>query len=106
MIEIRQFVRYPFELPVKLETMEIDRKAVLHLETKDISASGTFIPTLMSFPEGAKVKLDFTLPSNSLTTFKDVENLKGCIGRVVRSESQGIAIQFDKEYQIESLKAL
>ena len=106
MIEIRQFVRYPFALPVKLETIKLAKKELFDLVTRDISASGTFIPALTSFPEGTRVKLDFTLPINNLTKFRDIEKLKSCTGRVVRSESQGIAIQFDKGYQIESLKAL
>lgn len=48
----------------------------------------------------------FTLPSDNFEEFKDIKSLKGCSGRMVRSDSHGIAIQFDKECQIEGLKVL
>ena len=106
MKERRQYERFTIPLPVRLETIEIGRKKVLDLETRDISASGTFITTLTSFPEGTRFILDFTIPSDSIKEFKDIESLKGCTGSIVRYTPHGMAIQFDRECQIESLKAL
>ena len=106
MNERRQYERFPFPLPVRLEAITTGRKEVLDLETKDISASGTFIPTLTSFPEGTRFILDFTIPSDNLYKLKDIKSLKDCEGSMVRSTSHGLAIQFDKKYQIKSLKAL
>jgi hypothetical protein len=106
MKERRQYERFTIPLPVRLETIEIGRKKVLDLETRDISASGTFITTLTSFPEGTRFILDFTIPSDSIKELKDIKSLKGCKGSMVRSISHGMAIQFDRECQIESLKAL
>jgi hypothetical protein len=103
MIETRRFIRYPLPLPVRLETIELDNKEVLDLETRDISASGTFIPTLKSFPEGTRFNLDFTIPGDSIDKFKYIKSLKGCTGTVVRSTSKGIAIHFDKDSYIMSL---
>lgn len=95
------------ELPVRLKAMNAGRKImVLDLTTRDISYSGTFIPTLTSFPEGTWFIMDFTLPSDNLKEFKDIKSLEGCAGTMVRSDPHGIAIQFDKECQIEGLKAL
>jgi hypothetical protein len=105
MIERRQFGRIPFPFPVRLETMTTNGKKVFDLETKDISACGTFIPTLTSFPEGTRFILDLTFPSNYLT-FQDVKVLKGYIGSLIRSTPHGIAIQFDREYQMENFKVL
>jgi len=102
----RQYERFTIPLPVRLETIELGRKKVLDLETRDISASGTFITTLTSFPEGTRFILDFTIPSDSIKGLKGVKNLKGCTGSMVRSTPHGMAIQFDRECQIESLKAL
>ena len=79
---------------------------VLDLKAKDISYSGTFIPTLTSFPEGTRFILDFTIPSDNLKEFKDIKSLEGCAGRMVRSDPHGIAIQFDRECQIHALKDL
>ena len=77
---------------------------MLDLETRDISASGTFINTLTFFPEGTRFILDFTIPSDSIEELKEVKRLRGCTGRRVRSTSKGVAIQFDRDSQIESLK--
>jgi PilZ domain len=105
MLERRQYGRFPFPFPVRLETITTNGKKVLDLVTKDISACGTFIPTLMSFPEGTRFNLDLTFPSNH-QPLQDVKVLKGYIGSLVRSTPHGIAIQFDRECQMENFKAL
>ena len=43
MKERRQYERFMFALPVRIETMMTGRKKVLDLATRDISVSGTFI---------------------------------------------------------------
>ena len=106
MKERRQYERFTIPLPVRLETITLGRKEVLDFETRDISASGIFITTLRSFPEGTRFILDFTIPSDNIKKFKGVKSLKGCTGSMVRSTPHGMAIQFDRECQIESLKAL
>jgi hypothetical protein len=106
MKEKRQYERFILPLPVRLETIELGRKKVLDLNTRDLSASGTFIITLTSFPEETRFVLDFTIPINSIKRLKDVKSLKGYTGSMVRSTPHGIAIHFDRECQIESLKAL
>ena len=106
MKERRQYARFNISLPVRLEAFALDTKKVLDLDTRDISFSGVFINTLTSFPEGTRFILDFTLPIDNLKEFKDIKSLKDCAGSMVRSDSNGIAIQFDKECQIQGLKAL
>ncbi len=102
----RQYERFTLPLPVRIEAITSGRKKVLDLETRDISASGTFITILTSFPEGTRFILDFTIPSDSIKGLKDVKSLRGCTGSIVRSAPHGMAIHFDRECQIESLKAL
>ena len=106
MKEQRQYERFTFPLPVRIEAITSGRKKVVDLETRNLSASGTFITTLTSFPEGTRFILDFTTPSDSIKGLKDVKSLKGCTGSMVRSTPHGMAIHFDRECQIESLKAL
>ena len=106
MKEKRQYNRVTIPIPVRLETMTTNGKKVLDLETKNISASGTFIPTLTSFPEGTQFILDFTIMTDIIKIYNDVKMLNGFTGSMVRSTPHGLAIQFDKECQIESLKAL
>ena len=106
MKERRQYERFMFALPVRIETMMTGRKKVLDLATRDISVSGTFITTLTSFPERTRFILDFTLPSDSIKGLKKAKSLKGYTGSMVRSTPHGMAINFDRECQIEGLKAL
>jgi hypothetical protein len=106
MKERRQFARLNIPLPVRLESITSDKKEVLDLETRDISYSGAFIRTLTSFPKGTRFVLDFTIPTDNLKKFKDLTSLKACTGRLVRSAPDGLAIQFNRECQIEGLKAL
>ncbi|MCW9066463.1 MAG: PilZ domain-containing protein [Ignavibacteriaceae bacterium] len=106
MKERRQYERFSFPLPVRLKAMTTGRKKVIDLYSKDISASGTFITTLMSFPEGTQFLLNFIIPIERIKELKDMKSLKGYTGSMVRSTTHGIAIQFDNECQIESLKNL
>jgi hypothetical protein len=102
MKERRQYERFKIPLPVRIEATT-GTKRVLDLETRDISASGTFINTLTFFPEETRFILDFTIPSDSIEEFKYVKRLRGCTGRRVRSTSKGVAIQFDRDCYIMTL---
>jgi hypothetical protein len=104
MKERRQYERFSFPLPVRLKAMTTGRTKVIDLYTRDISTSGTFITTLTSFPEGTQFILDFTIPSNSIKELKDVKSLKSCTGSMVRSTLHGMAIHFDRECHIMSLR--
>ena len=106
MKERRLYKRFPARFFLKLEAIASTRKRVLDLATRDISASGTFIITPMYFLEGTRFFLDFTIPSESIKGLKDVKSLRGYTGSMVRSTPYGIAINFDRECQIEVLKAL
>jgi hypothetical protein len=104
--ERRQYERYIFPLHVRLESMTTSRKMILDLYTKDVSASGTFITTLTSFPKGTRFILDFAIPRDIIEKLNGVRRLNGYTGSMVRSTSSGMAIHFDRECQIESLKVL
>lgn len=106
MTERRQYERLSYPFPVRLETMFAYKRKVLDLVTKNISASGTFILSSESFPEGTRFVMSFTFPSNKIQKLKTLKRLNGCIGSLVRSTPDGIAIQFDRECQMECLKIL
>jgi hypothetical protein len=106
MKERRQHERFIFRLPVRLESMTTGRKEVFDLATRDISASGTFVTTLTSFPEGTRFNLDFTIPRNTIEKLDGVGSMSRYTGSMVRSTPHGMVIQFDKDSQIESLKGL
>ena len=106
MTERRQYERLFYPFPVRLETMFAYEKQVLDLVTRDISASGTFIPTSASFPKGTRFVMGFTFPSKEIHKPKTLKRVNGCIGTLVRSTPYGIAIQFERECQMECLKIL
>jgi hypothetical protein len=104
MKERRQYERLSYPFPVRLETLFADEKIFLDLVTRDISASGTFIPTLISFQEGTMFFMSFTFPSKKIQILKRLKELNGCIGNLVRLAPDGVAIKFDIECQWEYLK--
>ena len=106
MIERRQYARLSYPFLVRLETLFADDKIFLDLVTRDISASGTFIPTLISFQEGTMFFMSFTFSSKKFLMLKSVKELNGCIGSLIRSTPDGIAIKFDIKCQLECLKIL
>ena len=104
MKERRQHKRFAAKLPVKLEAITSSRIRVLDVETKDISATGAFIYTKEAsfLPEDARFILNLTIPNKSIKKLKNMKGLEECVGSMVRSTSQGIAIRFDRECQIMS----
>ena len=102
MKEKRQYKRFTATLPARLEVITSSRKKVYDLEAKNISASGVFIYTKESsfFPKDARFTLDLTIPSDSIKELAEVKSLIECEGSVVRSTSEGVAIQFDRECEI------
>ena len=101
----RHYRRLTFSFPIKLETMTSIGRKILNLLTKNISASGAFIPTLTSFPEGTTFLLEIEFPTKT-HIFETVKNVNGCKGVLVRSTPHGSAIYFDKECQMENFKVL
>ncbi len=106
MKERRLYERFILTLPTRMGTINSGKKQVFELETRDISASGAFIYTKESFPEGTRFVLDFTVPSDRIKELTGVKSLIECEGNVVRSTDTGMAIHFDKECQIMSLRGL
>jgi hypothetical protein len=102
MKERRLNKRYSAKLPVKLEAITSSRKRVLLVETKDISATGVFINTKESsyIPDDTQFILESFYPKKSTIKLKRLKQLKNCMGTVVRSTSEGIAIRFNRPVQL------
>jgi hypothetical protein len=91
-------------LPTKLETiLTPGEKKVFDVETRNISIGGAFIYSkdLSFFQEGRRVIIDFTIPSGSFFKYlADLKSIMECTGSMVRSTSEGVAIQLDRECEI------
>ena len=106
MKEKRLYKRYSTKLPVKLEAITSSRKRFLLVETKDISIGGAFIYIKDSsyFPQGTRFIMDLTIPKDSIKELTIVKSLMECTGTMVRSTSEGIAIQCDTECEIMNIR--
>ena len=106
MKERRIYERHIVILPTKLETiLTPGEKKVFDVETRNISIGGAFIYSkdLSIFQEGRQVTIDFTIPSGSYFKYlADMKSIMECTGSMVRSTSEGVAIQFDEECEIMS----
>ena len=102
MKEKRLNKRFSAKLPVKLEAITSSRKRVLHVETKDISATGAFIYTKEAsyIPDDTKFIIDSFNPKKSTIKLKRLKQLKNCMGTIVRSTSEGIAIRFNRPVEL------
>jgi hypothetical protein len=105
MKERRQHERFNIPLYVRLESMKSNRKEILEYKTSDISISGAFIPSGKSLPEGTRFTLDFMIPNDNIKKFQYVKKLKGSTATLVRSNSKGMAVHFDRDRYIVSMNS-
>jgi hypothetical protein len=107
MKERRLYKRHAIRLPIKLETITPSaKKKIYHLETKDISIGGSFIyiKDFSYFPQGTRFIMDLTIPRGSIKELTVLKSLMECTGTMVRSTSEGIAIQCDTEFEIMNIR--
>ena len=101
--EKRRLERFQLEIPAALEFLISDReKRLLNLLTSNICSAGAYFHTTQPLPEGTKVKIDLVLPLDGLKNLND-EYKQAYIkvaGTVLRSESEGMAVCFDEDYEI------
>jgi len=100
MKERRQYKRHIARLSSRLEAIIPSGKIKIYdLETKDVSIGGAFIYTKesSSFPKGTRLIIDLTIPSDSIKELAVVKSLMEGTGTMVRSTSEGIAIQYDRD---------
>lgn len=97
MKEKRLYKRFSAKLSVKLEARTSNRKKILLVETKDISAIGAFVYTKEApfIPDDAQFILDAFYSKKSRIKLKRLKQLKNCMGTLVRSTSEGVAIRFN-----------
>jgi hypothetical protein len=106
MTERRHYERFLIEIPARMETISANKKQVFEFQTRDISAAGAFINTTEQFPEETRFKINLTVPSERIKELTGAKSLIECEGNVVRSTPTGMAIQFDKDCHIMSLRGL
>ncbi len=104
MEERRAYERFALMLPARMEMVISGKRQVFDFKTKNVSAGGAFLNTSEQIPEGTRFQLRLIIPSEKI---KELTGAQSCIeveGAVVRSTPDGVAICFDGECQILSLK--
>ena len=105
MVERRQFERFQISVPARVRTINPEEKKVFDLWIRDISAGGAFLNTTEQFAEGTQFCINLTVPSERIKELTGAESFIEVEGKVVRSTPTGVAVHFDKDCQIMSLKS-
>ena len=101
----RTFERFELKVPARVGIEGWDQKREeISLVTSNICAGGAYFFKKAPIPEGTRVQMDFVLSIDKLKGLLDSQCRIKVKGEVVRSEETGIAIRFDKDYQIESAR--
>jgi hypothetical protein len=105
MRENRKMQRFELVLPAKVETVQPNLKdtEVREFLTDNVSAGGAFFHTDMPLPAGTAVKIDLILPLDKLKKISGKKAYIKVFGKVLRSDGKGMAVQFNKRYEIISL---
>ncbi|MEW6265936.1 MAG: PilZ domain-containing protein [Thermodesulfobacteriota bacterium] len=72
----------------------------LNLLSRDVSAGGAFFYTDSPLPEGTRVKVDLVLMTDQLKKIESDQAMIKLVGEVVRVESGGMAVRFNKRCHI------
>ena len=103
MEERRQLERFDLRLPAEIEVVSRVpglEKEKLRLQTENICSGGAFFHTPNPLPEGTQVKIDMYLNFHRLSNVEKRVALVKVKGSVLRSAPMGMAIRFDKGYEI------
>jgi len=103
MREKRKLERFNLSIPATIELLFSGKEErTLHLQTSDICSGGAYFHTTQPLIEGTQVKVDLALSLEKLGKLQG-RHKKAYIkvtGIVLRSESKGMAISFDEQYQL------
>jgi len=96
--------RFDLELPAWISvTVENGKPETFKVVTRNICAGGAYLQTDKPLPVGTEVEMDLILPLDRLQKLGARPARIDVTGAVVRNESQGVAVCFDKRYQISPL---
>ncbi len=99
--ERRKLKRFPLELPAFLSVIdESDQSEPIELVTRNICSGGAFFKTEKPLPASTNLKIDLIIPLDKLKNIKGKKSYVEVLGSVVRTNEQGMAVRFDRKYNI------
>jgi len=103
-VEKRKVDRFSLELSALLSINdERGKKRSIEVMTRDICSGGAFFRTHTPVSLGTKVKMDLILSSDKFKKLGGKSSRIDVSGRVIRKDSRGMAVCFDKKYRIEPI---
>jgi hypothetical protein len=102
LIEKRKVERFDLQVEAELHVQDesiMDKSQLLY--TRDISSNGVFLLTRNPLPVGTLVDLNFLLNLHELNgTLKNKAINISTSGKVIRTDGQGFAVQFEKQHKV------
>ena len=100
----RKLERFDLRVPATIEVVaghQNPQKEIMYVMTENICADGGFFNTTNTrLPKGTQVRIGLVLKFQRLRELKGARARMKASGSVLRSESTGIAIRFDKSCKI------
>jgi hypothetical protein len=105
--ERRHLERFSIKAVAVVQTVSAGTERIFELSTRDISSGGAFFPMEVPLPTGEKVKVTLFISLSALDRFRETSNKAKITtrGEVIRSDTQGIAVEFGRHYSITPLPA-
>ncbi len=101
----RSMDRFPLELTARLFIGEVMEEAEeLEVQTKNICGGGAFFKADRILDLGAKVSIELVLSLDDLQKVTGNNALIRVSGTIVRASEEGMAVCFNHDYEIRSLK--
>jgi len=96
--------RYSLELPAWISVNDgSDKPLTIEVRTRNICAGGAFVQTEQPLPVETEITMDLILPLDKLQKMGGRRSRIDVSGSVIRTEAEGMAVSFFKNYRIESL---
>jgi len=93
--------RFSLELRARISAVDNNgNPRSFEVATRDICAAGAFLQTDQPLPVGTDIEMNLVLPLAHLPKIENKRSRIDVSGAVIRTESEGMAVCFDKKYQI------
>ncbi|MGD9245870.1 MAG: PilZ domain-containing protein [Desulfobacterales bacterium] len=103
-IEKRKMERFDLKLPALISMMDVSGKPwAAEFMIGNICAEGAFFKTDQPLSVGTDVKMDLILPFDKLKKFGKKGSRIDVSGSVIRTDDQGMAVCFGKNFKISTL---
>jgi hypothetical protein len=105
MREKRKVERFDLHIDTLWNVLDTEIVENPKLVTRNISSAGAFLITTSPLPVGTDIELNFLLSQQELSNGTKNRNVTiRTIGKVIRTDEEGMAVEFDKLHKVSQLK--